>query len=110
MSQNNEQTEILKEILKWVKISSFNQVKEFLNSILKTETEKLIYHFSDGDNSTAEIVKLAKSSNQKVSDCWKEWKKFGIGETVEVKGGVRFKRTFDLQDFGIDITSKRSNS
>lgn len=110
MSQNNEQTEILKEILKWIKVSSFNQVKEFLNSILKIDTEKSIYHFSDGNRSTAEIVKLAKSSNQKVSDCWKEWKKFGIDETVEVKDGMRFKRIFDLQDFGINVTSKGGNS
>ncbi|WP_428325780.1 hypothetical protein [Nitrosopumilus sp.] len=110
MSENNEQTEILREILKWVKVSSLSSVKEHLTTILKTDTEKLIYHFSDGNNPTTQVVKMAQSSSQKVSDCWKEWKTQGIGETVEVKGGVRFKRTFNLEDFGIDIPTNGGKS
>jgi len=101
MSQNNEQTEILKEILKWIKVSSYREVNDFFKFLLDTGTKKLIYQFSDGTNSSAEVVKKAKSSAQTVSDCWKLWKKIGIGETVDVTGGKRFKRTFDLDDFGL---------
>ena len=101
MSEKDDQTEILKEILKWIKVSSYKQIKDFLGSNLKTETEKLIYHFSDGTNSTIQVVEKAHSSKQKVSDSWKKWRKFGIGENVNVTGGMRFKRNFDLGDFGL---------
>ena len=73
MSENNEQTEILREILKWIKVSSYREVKDLLDSILKTNTEKLIYQYSNGENTSTEVVKKAKSSSQKVSDSWKEW-------------------------------------
>jgi len=106
----NDQTEILKEILKWIKVSSYREVKDFLNSILKTNTEKLIYQYSNGKNTSTEVVKKAKSSTHKVSDSWKEWKKLGIGDIVEVKGGKRFKRTFDLSDFGLLPESTQNSS
>jgi len=109
MSQN-EQTEILREMLKWIKVSSYREVKDFLNSILENDTKKLIYQYSDGNHGTTEVVKSAKSSAQTVSNCWKEWKKLGIGETVDVKGGARFKRTFDLNDFGLLLTQNNSLS
>jgi len=101
MDQNDDQTEIMREILKWIKVSSYKNVKDFLKSLLDTDTKKLIYQFSDGTNNTIEVVKKAKCSAQTVSDCWKLWKKIGIGETIDVPGGKRFKRTFDLDDFGL---------
>jgi len=109
MSQNNGQTEILKEILKWIKVSSFRNVQDFLCSVLDTDTKKLIYQFSDGTITSTEVVRKAKSSSQTVSDCWKLWKKIGIGETVKVTGGERFKRTFDLEDFGLLPASNTKN-
>ena len=110
MSQN-EQTEILREMLKWIKVSSYHEVKDFLNSILNTDTKKLIYQYSDGNHSTTEVVKSTKSSSKTVNYCWKDWKKLGIGETVKVPGGDRFKRTFDLADFDLlpDSFQDKSN-
>lgn len=110
MSQNNEQTKILKEILTLIKISSYREISELLKLFLDTDTKKLIYQFSDGTNNTTEVVKNAKSSAQTVSDCWKLWKKIGIGETIDVPGGKRFKRIFDLNNFGILPTSNTKKS
>ena len=109
MSQN-EQTEILREMLKWIKVSSYREVKDFLNSILDTDTKKIIYQHSDGNRKRSEVVKSAESSAGAVFNCWKEWKKLGIGETVNVPGGDRFKRTFDLADFGLLPDSFQQNS
>ncbi len=109
MSQN-EQTEILREMLKWIKVSSYREVKDFLNSILDSDTKKLIYQYSDGNHGSTEVVKSSKSSAQTVSNCWKDWKKLGIGETIKVPGGDRFKRTFDLTDFGLLLDSFQQNS
>jgi len=34
---------------------------------------------------------------------WQAWLKQGLGESIPVKGGSRFKRSFDLEAFGIQI-------
>ena len=57
MSQDDEQIKILKEILQLIKISSFKNIQELLNSILDSDTKKMIYQFSDGINNTIEVVK-----------------------------------------------------
>jgi len=110
MSQNNEQTEILKEILKWIKVTSFKDVKQILDSTLETDAKKIIYQLSDGDNGQAEIVKKAKASPNSVSKYWQEWEKIGLGESKPIGKGVRFVRSFDLTSFGIDVTANGGQS
>lgn len=110
MSQNNEQTKILKEILKWIKVTSFNQVKDVLNSILDTDSKKLIYQLSDGKLTSTEIIKKAKASPNSVSKYWQEWEKAGIGESKSAQGGIRFIRSFDLSLFGIVVSTREGNS
>ena len=110
MSQNNEQTEVLKEILKWIKVTSFNQVKDILNSILDTDSKKLIYQLSDGKLTSTEIIKKAKASSTTITKYWKEWEKSGIGESKSAQGGIRFVRSFDLTSFGIVVPIKEGNS
>lgn len=100
---SNEQTAILKEILKWIKVTSYNDVKQVLNTILETDAKKLIYQLSDGKNGQAEIVKKAKASPNSVSKYWQEWEKVGLGESKTVGKGIRFIRSFDLVDFGFEI-------
>lgn len=101
MSQNNEQTEILKEILKWIKVTSFNQVKDVLNSILDTDSKKMIYQLSDGKLTSTEIIKKAKASSASITKYWNQWPKLGLGESISAEGGKRFKRSFDLADFNL---------
>ena len=101
MSQNNEQTEMLKEILKWIKVSSFNQVKDGLNSILDTDSKKLIYQLSDGQLTSIEIIKKAKTSSATIAKYWNQWPKLGLGKPVSTEGRKRFKRSFDLEDFDL---------
>ena len=108
MSENNEQTEVLKEILKWIKVTSFNQVKDVLNSILDTDSKKLIYQLSDGKLTSTEIIKKAKASSATITKYWQEWEKVGIGESKSVKGGIRFIRSFDLTLFRIGVSTKGS--
>ena len=38
-----------------------------------------------------------------IANYWKSWEKVGLGEPVTAMGGKRFKRSFDLKDFGIKI-------
>ena len=104
MSEKDEQTILLREILKWIKFAGMKEVKSTLVNVLDTEQKRLIYHLSDGTCGIVEIAKLAGvGSTSTIFDIWQAWLKFGLGESIPVKGGSRFKRSFDLEDFGIEV-------
>lgn len=102
-SEKEELSDILKEILKWIKVSSYGDVKAVLEGTLNTDIKKIIYYLSDGINNQDDIVKIGKVGAGSVSNNWNEWEKLGIGELIPVKRGTRFKRSFNPVDFGIDI-------
>ncbi len=105
MSGETEEVRLLREILKWNKFAGMNQVQSVLENTLNTPEKRLAYQLSDGANGTVEVAKLSKvGSTFKVGSLWKEWKRKGIGDSFSVRGGgERFKRTFDLEDFGIEV-------
>lgn len=91
MSEDSEQTRLLKEILKWIKISGIKEVKSLLETQLSNDSKKLIYHLSDGTKGTQEIAKTVGGlSHQTVANYWKEWEKSGLGESISAMGGSRF--------------------
>jgi len=103
VAEENEQTNILREILKWTRFAGTRQVKEVLESVLNTPEKKLAYQLSDGSQGSREVAKLSGvGGHPKVLDLWKDWRKQGLGDTVGVQRGDRFKRAFDLNDFGIE--------
>lgn len=103
-SNESEQTKILREILKWVKFAGIKEVKAILVASLDSEQKRLAYHLSDGTRGTVEVAKSANfGSTKTIFDMWQAWLKQGLGESIPVKGGSRFKRSFDLEDFGITI-------
>jgi response regulator of citrate/malate metabolism len=101
--QTNEQTEILKEILKWIKFAGAKEVKNALLTTLDTEQKRLIYHLSDGDHGTQEIGKVVSLSSETIRRYWAMWARQGIVESLRVRGGERYKKSFELEDFGIDV-------
>jgi hypothetical protein len=102
--QNDEQTRLLKEILKWIRFAGMKEVKNTLVDILDDDPKRLVYHLSDGTRGIVEIAKLVGiSSTRTVFDMWQAWLKVGLGESIPVKGGSRFKRSFDLEDLGIEV-------
>ena len=106
--QDNEQTALLKEIAKWVRFSGFKQVKEVLETTLETTLDKdnkkiLAYHLSDGKTTSTIISQKTGINQPKISELWKDWLTLGLGESVTASGGSRFKRSFDLKMFGIQV-------
>ncbi len=93
----------LKDLLKWTKITAYGDVKKILESTLDSEIKRTIYYLSDGENNQDDIVDKGNVGAGTVSKYWKEWEKIGIGESIPVKRGTRFKRIFALEDFGIEI-------
>ena len=109
-NEENEQTKLLREILKWIKFAGMKAVKEVLNSALDTDQKKLAYQLSDGDSGMTEVCKATEiASTSTISRYWKSWQKLGLGESISVKGGERFKRVFDLEDFGIEVPQLRGD-
>jgi hypothetical protein len=100
---SSEQIRLLSEILKWVKFAGMKDVKEVLSLELNTEPKKQVYQLSDGNRTNAEINKATGVSSGAISGYWKKWVKQGLGEKISVKGGERFIRAFDLEDFGISV-------
>ena len=99
---NKEILQVLKEILKWTKFQGWKEVKEVLLSQLKDERMKLIYHLSDG-KSTRKIARKTGVSHKTVYEYWKKWSKVPIVEPIIVKGKTRYRKMFELEDFGIEI-------
>lgn len=107
-SQDNVQTELLREILKWTKFSGMRAVKEVLNSTLDTPEKKLLYQLSDGSKGSVELCQATGiASTETITKNWKSWIKLGLGENLSVKGGKRFKRAFDLEEFGIEVPKSK---
>ena len=103
-----DEKQLLREILKWTKFSGMNQVKAVLEQQLKADADKLIYQNSDGAHGTVELGKLADMSKDAVHDRWESWVKIGLGENIPVRGGTRFKRSFDLEEFGIKVPETKT--
>ena len=98
-----EQTEILREILRWTKISNLDKVRNILLGELNDENKTLVYFLSDGKSSD----EIEKIMNKKVTDMsirnwWKKWGKLGIME-IHPNYKKRFMKIFDVEDYGIKI-------
>jgi hypothetical protein len=101
--QNDEQTELLKEILKWIKFAGMKGVKDQVEATLETDQKKTVYQLSDGSKTIADINKITGVSAGSISGYWQKWSRLALGQKIAVKGGDRFKRSFDLEDLGIEM-------
>jgi hypothetical protein len=96
--------DVLKDIRRWVKFSGMKEVRGILVSVLDNDQKRVVYQLSDGSKGIIEIGKaVGIKSTATIFKFWKQWTKLGLGESVPVAGGQRFKRSFDLEDFGFDV-------
>jgi predicted ArsR family transcriptional regulator len=110
VEQQSEQIKILREILKWIKFASAKEVKNVLLETLDTEQKRLIYHLSDGDHGSLEIAKIAGTSDTTVRRHWALWARQGIVEPLRVRGGERYKKSFELEDSGIEVPQPKTTT
>jgi Fic family protein len=95
--------ELLEEILKWTKFAGAREVRTVLMNILDTEQKRLIYHLSNGEHGSVEIGKVVNVSDSTIRRYWESWVRLGIVEPLSVRGGVRYKKSFQLEDFGFTV-------
>ena len=107
-NQTSEDIEILREILKWIKFAGAKEVKNVLLATLDSEQKRLIYHLSDGNRGSMEIAKTSGTSDTTVRRHWASWARQGIVESLRVRGGERYKKSFELEDFGIEVPQPKT--
>ncbi len=95
--------ELLSEILRWIKFSGSKEVRQILGSTLDTDQKRLIYHLSDGTRGSVELAELSKTSHRTVRRYWESWARAGIVDSIRVRGGDRYKKSFELEDFGMRV-------
>jgi len=98
----DKETELLEEILTWVKVANYDRVFNTLNSVLKTDRERRIYQ-DTGKKTQDQICKGYNIGSTKLTSLWKSWEKRG----VVVKEGGRYRRLLDLNVFGL-VPSKKT--
>jgi len=93
---------LLEEILRWIRFQGWRNVKDVLVDVLTDDLSRLIYHYSDG-RSSREIAQKVSVSHMTVVRYWRKWAKVGIVEPMQVGGGTRYRKMFNLEDFGIEV-------
>jgi len=101
---------ILQEILKWIRFSGIDEVRTVLMRTLDTEQKRLVYHLSDGIHGSVEIGKATNVSNSTVARYWVSWARLGLMEPIRVRGGLRYKKSFELDDFVLKVTQLRTKT
>jgi hypothetical protein len=99
----DELIEVMREILTWTKFTGAREVRNILAAALDTEQKRLIYHLSDGNKGSVEIAKAVSVGDSTVRRYWESWARQGIVESLKVRGGERYKKSFELEDFGIAV-------
>lgn len=79
------------------------QLRQILDTTLKEENSKTAYQLSDGTVGLIEIGEKVGIKKDALSRLWKNWAKIGLGEYISVQRGERFKRSFDLEEVGIEV-------
>ena len=102
IDKTDEIIEILEEILRWTKFQGWRNVKEILLDTVNDESKLIYHHYSDG-MSSREIAAKVSVSHQTVINYWKKWVRVGIIEPIKTHGGIRYRKIFELEDFGIEI-------
>lgn len=108
MNDDQEIKNILREILKWTKFQGMQKVKQVLETILDTDTKKLVYELSNGISSP-KIAKVVGVDQTTIRDYWKDWAVLG---TVEVHPDYkkRYRRVFSLEEVGIKVPEVKENA
>lgn len=98
----------VKEILKWIRFSSLQDLKKVLIETLVEDEHRLVYELTDGDRSTTDVSRLSGVPARTVARRWQSWAKMGIVEKTEKYGGSRVKRVCSLEDVGIAVPKAKT--
>jgi hypothetical protein len=87
----NETLGVLREILKWIRVTSMPNVKKLLVETLDDDKSKLAYHHSDGCSSR-DVAKAAACSQATVVSYWKRWSGMDWRNLSECKEAIATRK------------------
>lgn len=111
MSEDDDLLIVLKDIRRWVKLLGLEEARSKLRAALEDddtnkETEnQIIYHLTNGENSSREIAKFVSVGRRTVSNRHDQWAKEGLVEKV-VESGF-YQKLIALEEAGISTPEIR---
>lgn len=94
---------LLRELVRWSKFGSKQQLKSILADNLRRDPEKLIFEYSDGERSVRDIEKLTGIGKTSVFNYWQKWFKLGIVKSTKFEG--RMQHICSLEEVGLEVPS-----
>lgn len=80
-------------------------LREVLLQELKTDDDRLVYEYSDGERSAREVEKESGVDHATVARLWKKWAELGIAEPSPRFQG-RIRRLCSLKEVAIRVPQK----
>jgi transposase len=99
---SSDNAQILREILRWSRFENFPKLRKSLLDNLKTDQEKLVYEFTNGENSRPDVASQAGVPDSTVRNWWEKWYDLGILEPSGKRKG-RPQKIMALEDMGIEV-------
>jgi hypothetical protein len=63
----------LREQTKWLRLLGLQALRPLLGQVLRTEKQRAVFEFSDGERSAREVARLAGVGVGSVSRMWSQW-------------------------------------
>lgn len=104
---DSEALSVLDEIRRWVRIIGIQEAREVLEDALSDEIEKkeeelrIIYHLTNGENSTRHIASHVSVSRMTVSNRQRQWAKMGLVEKSSPNSP--YQHVISLEEAGMEV-------
>jgi hypothetical protein len=97
-AESEEVVGLLKEIRNWMRVGFYGNVRDLLREALREDKQRRAYQLADGDLATDNIRKLTGQGYTTVQALFTRCCELGLMESPD---GKRYRRLFDLTNFGM---------
>ena len=106
MSERDTLLEKLDELIFWTRLSAMPSIRKTIVDNLRSDIDKLVYHFSDGNRSTREIATMIIRGGRRIThvtvmNMWRKWAILNMVMPTQRRG--RYRRIVSLESLGIEI-------
>lgn len=104
---SDETVTVLKDIQRWVKIIGIQEAREVLGNALSGNDDdenkelRIIYHLTNGENSTRDIARHVSVGRGAVSSRQQQWAKMGLVEKEHQR--APYKNLISLEEAGLEV-------
>lgn len=92
----------LREQTKWLRLLGLQALRPMLQEVLRTDKQRAVFEYSDGERSVREMGRLAGVGAGSVSRMWSQWIADGICVEVPTAPG-RAQHLASLSQLGLEV-------